>query len=88
VVEYDPRAGAGRRVRKVHFEDGRELKDRVSYRLAVVEPLLRVPDYIMLAGRPVTPSTITDVEALAAYLRRLPQPVSPPEEIRFREVGR
>jgi len=41
----------------------------------------------MLAKSPTTPSTINEVEALAAYLRRLPQPVSPPEDIRFREVG-
>ncbi len=88
VVEYDPRAAAGRRVRKVRLEDGRELKDGASYRLAVAEPLPRSPAYAILAGRPPTPSTVTDVDALAAYLRRLPQPVSPPDEIRFREVGR
>jgi 2',3'-cyclic-nucleotide 2'-phosphodiesterase/3'-nucleotidase len=87
VVEYDPRAEAGRRVRKVRFEDGRELKDGASYRLAVAEPLPEGPAYAMLAKSPTTPSTINEVEALAAYLRRLPQPVSPPEDIRFREVG-
>jgi len=74
-------------VRKVRFEDGRELKEATSYRLAVAEPLPEGPAYAMLAKSPTTPSTITEVEALAAYLRRLPQPVSPPEDIRFREVG-
>jgi 2',3'-cyclic-nucleotide 2'-phosphodiesterase/3'-nucleotidase len=88
VVEYDPRANVGRRVRKIRFEDGRELKDGGSYRVAVAEPLPQTSAYAMLAGRPIAPSTITDVEALASYLRRLPQPVSPPEDIRFREVGR
>ncbi len=88
VVEYDPRADVGRRVRKVLFEDGRELKDKGSYRLAVAEPIPQGPAYAMLSGRPSAPSTISDVEALASYLRRLPQPVSPPEDIRFRETGR
>jgi 2',3'-cyclic-nucleotide 2'-phosphodiesterase (5'-nucleotidase family) len=88
VVEYDPGASAGRRVRKVRFDDGRELKDGSSYRLALAEPLTRSPAYPMLSGRAITPSTVTDVDALASYLRRLPQPVSPPEQIRFREVGR
>jgi hypothetical protein len=32
-----------------------------------------------LSGAPVEPSTMTDVDALALYLRRLPQPVTPPE---------
>jgi hypothetical protein len=87
-VEYDPRADVGRRVRKVRFEDGRELKDGGSYRLALAEPIPQGPAYAMLSGRPSAPSTISDVEALASYLRRLPQPVSPPEDIRFREIGR
>ena len=88
VVEYDPRADVGRRVRKVRFDDGRELKDKASYRLAVAEPIPQGQAYAMLSGRPSAPSTISDVEALASYLRRLPQPVSPPEDIRFRETGR
>ena len=88
VVEYDPRAAAGRRVRKVRLDDGRDLKDKASYRLAVHEPLTRSRLFPMLAGREVIPSTVTDVDALASYLRRLPQPVSPPDQIRFREVGR
>jgi len=88
VVEYDPRAAAGRRVRKVRFDDGRDLKDKSSYRLAVSEPLTRSRAFPLLAGRELIPSTVTDVNALASYLRRLPQPVSPPEQVRFREVGR
>jgi hypothetical protein len=42
----------------------------------------------MLAGRPAAASRLSDLDALAAYLRRLPQPVAPPEQIRFREVRR
>ncbi len=88
VVEYDPGAPAGRRVRRVRFDDGRELKDGSSYRLAVAEPLPGRPEYAMLAGRPAAASRLSDLDALVAYLRRLPQPVAPPEQIRFREVRR
>ena len=88
VVEYDPGAPVGRRIRKIRFDDGRELKDAGSYRLAVAEPLPERPEYVMLADRPTAPSRLTDLDALVAYLRRLPQPVSPPEQVRFREVRR
>jgi 5'-nucleotidase len=88
VVEYDPRAPAGRRVRRVRFEDGRDLKDAGSYRLAVAEPLPERPEYAMLAGHPTAPSRLSDLDALVAYLQRLPQPVAPPEDVRFRDVGR
>ncbi len=37
----------------------------------------------MLAGRPTSPAGVTDLEALANYLRRLPQPVSPSDDARF-----
>ena len=88
VVEYDPRAPAGRRIRRVRFDDGRDLKDAASYRLAVAEPLPERPEFAMLGGRPAAPSRLSDLDALVAYLQRLPQPVAPPEDIRFREVGR
>jgi 2',3'-cyclic-nucleotide 2'-phosphodiesterase/3'-nucleotidase len=88
VVEYDPGAPVGRRIRKIRFDDGRELKDAGTYRLAVAEPLPERPEYAMLAGRPTAPSRLTDLDALVGYLRRLPQPVAPPEQVRFREVRR
>ena len=88
VVEYDPAAPVGRRIRRIRFDDGRELKDAAGYRLAVAEPLPARPEYAMLAAAPTTPSRLTDLDALVAYLRRLPQPVAPPEQVRFREVRR
>ncbi|MGE5230827.1 MAG: 5'-nucleotidase C-terminal domain-containing protein, partial [Deltaproteobacteria bacterium] len=88
VVEYDPRAPAGRRIRRIRLEDGRDLKDAERYHLAVAEPLLERPEFAMLAGRPAAPSRLSDLDALVTYLQRLPQPVAPPEDIRFREVGR
>ena len=52
------------------------------------EPLPERPEFAMLAGRPAAPSRLSDLDALVGYLQRLPQPVAPPEDIRFREVGR
>jgi 2',3'-cyclic-nucleotide 2'-phosphodiesterase/3'-nucleotidase len=79
VVRYDPRAPEGRRVRRVRLSDSGSLRNNRQYRVAIVEPLLRQPRFAALAGAPVEPSTVTDVDALALYLRRLPQPVLPPE---------
>lgn len=88
VVEYDPRAPAGRRIRRIRLENGRDLKDADSYRVAVAEPLPESPEFAILAGRPAAPSRLSDLDALVGYLQRLPQPVAPPEDVRFREVGR
>ncbi len=82
-VRYDPRAPAGRRLRRVRLADGEGLKDRRRYTVAVAEPLLRQGRFPALVGAPVGPSTVTDVDALALYLRRLPQPVAPPERGRL-----
>jgi 2',3'-cyclic-nucleotide 2'-phosphodiesterase/3'-nucleotidase len=78
-LRYDPRARPGRRVRRVRLADGSTPKDTRRYSVAIAEPLLRQPRFAALAGAPVEPSTLTDVDALALYLRRLPQPVAPPE---------
>jgi 5'-nucleotidase len=78
-LRYDPRAADGRRVRRVTLSDGSSLRKNRQYRVAVAEPLLRQSRFAALAGGPTEPSTVTDVDALALYLRRLPQPVLPPE---------
>ena len=78
-VRYDPRGAEGRRLRRVTLADGTRLDPKRLYRVAILEPLLRQSRFAALAGAPVEPSTITDVDALSLYLRRLPQPVGPPE---------
>ncbi len=83
VVHYDPRAAPGRRVKRVELADGRSLKDDGSYTLVTSERVAADPAYPMLAAAPATLSATTDVDALAIYLRRLTQPVPPPDRIRF-----
>jgi 2',3'-cyclic-nucleotide 2'-phosphodiesterase/3'-nucleotidase len=79
MLRYDPRAPGGRRVRRIRLADGTNPKNDRSYTIALAEPLLHQSRFAALAGAPMTPSTLTDVDALALYLRRLPQPVAPPE---------
>jgi 2',3'-cyclic-nucleotide 2'-phosphodiesterase (5'-nucleotidase family) len=75
-VRYDPRAQAGRRVREVTLTGGRKLKPGESYTLATDDSTAAgAGGFSMLPGRPVERVGLLDVEAVAAYLRRLPQPV-------------
>ncbi|HET8623885.1 MAG TPA: 5'-nucleotidase, partial [Gemmatimonadales bacterium] len=78
-LRYDPRAPAGRRIRRVRFADGNPLNNNRIYTVVVAEPLVRQRRFAALAGADLATTTMTDVEALALYLRRLPQPVAPPE---------
>jgi 2',3'-cyclic-nucleotide 2'-phosphodiesterase (5'-nucleotidase family) len=75
-VRFDPRAPAGRRVKDVTLATGRRLKSRERYTLATDDSTAAgAGGFSMLAGAPVLRVGLLDVEAVAAYLRRLPQPV-------------
>jgi 2',3'-cyclic-nucleotide 2'-phosphodiesterase (5'-nucleotidase family) len=72
-VRYDPRAAAGKRVRGVVLQGGRKLRPRDEYTLATDEAT--AGGLSPLAGLPYEREGLLDVEAVAAFLRRLPQPV-------------
>lgn len=75
VVHYDPRRRPGQRVRRVEVQ-GRSMRRDATYTLAVDDFLAGGGDaYDMLNGLPSEPGGILDVDAVIAYLRRLPQPV-------------
>jgi 2',3'-cyclic-nucleotide 2'-phosphodiesterase (5'-nucleotidase family) len=75
-VRYDPRAQPGRRVKDVTLVGGRKLEPGESYTVATDDSTAAgVGGFSMLAGRPVVRVGLLDAEAVAAYLRRLPQPV-------------
>jgi 2',3'-cyclic-nucleotide 2'-phosphodiesterase (5'-nucleotidase family) len=80
LVRYDPSASPNRRVREVTLADGGKLDDGRRYTLVVSEALTST---LALAGLPTERQGMTDLDALITYLRRLPQPVSPPEEKRI-----
>jgi 2',3'-cyclic-nucleotide 2'-phosphodiesterase/3'-nucleotidase/5'-nucleotidase len=88
-VSYDPRRGAGARVRQVEFPDGRKLRPDAIYTLAVDDFLAAGGEgYTMLIGRPSEPAGTLDVDGLITYLRRLPQPVGLPRVSGFSSTRR
>jgi 5'-nucleotidase len=75
-VRYDPRRPPGRRIQRVELQRGKRLQRDGQYTLAVDDFLAGGGDgYRVLAGRASEPGAMLDVEAVVAYLRRLPQPV-------------
>jgi 2',3'-cyclic-nucleotide 2'-phosphodiesterase (5'-nucleotidase family) len=88
VVRYDPTAPVGKRVREVRLASGRPLDDRRRYTLATDDYLAGGGSgFDMLAPLPAAKSGRFDVDALVAYLARLPQPVRAPEEPRLLPTG-
>ena len=89
LVRYDPRAPAGRRVRRVTLGTGRKLRPRDTYTLATDDSTASgAGGFTMLPGRPTERVGLLDVEAAATYLRRLPQPVEVEASTAFRSTRR
>ncbi len=86
-VRYDPRARAGRRVRGVVLQGGRKLRREAEYTLATDEASAAGADGLAaLANLRSERVGLLDVEAVAAYLRRLPQPVEASAPAGFRSA--
>ena len=74
-VRFDPRRRAGRRIQSVELQRGHKLQSNATYTLAVDDFLASGgAGYLMLARLPAEPAG-GDIDAVVAYLRRLPQPV-------------
>jgi 2',3'-cyclic-nucleotide 2'-phosphodiesterase (5'-nucleotidase family) len=78
-VIYDAAAATGRRIKEVRLPDGSKLRDNPPYTVAATAKVL-LPD-----ARPATlgPGGRRALDALATYLRALPQPVEAPEQPRL-----
>ena len=74
-VRYDPQAKAGRRIKEIVFQGGRKLRPEQQYLVATDEETATGAGDPVLNGAPRRRSPLLDVEAVAAFLRRLPQPV-------------
>ena len=75
-VRYDPRKPAGRRIRNVVLQGKRDLKPGDRYVVAIDAATAEGGGgYEMLRGVPVERGGMIDVEADAAFLKKLPQPV-------------
>ena len=74
-VRYDPRRPAGRRIRRIELLGSRKFQSNAEYTLATDDYLASGGEgYHALVNRPSVPGSILDVDAVIAYLRRLPQP--------------
>ena len=83
-VRYDPHAAPGRRVRGVVFQGGRKLRATAEYTLATDDATAAGAGGLTpLAGLARERAGLIDVEATAAYLRRLPQPVEASRAVAF-----
>jgi len=81
---YDPSRPDGRRVKRARLSDGREVEKGKSYTLGVTDFLAEGGSgYSMLKGLPLERIGTSDIEALLAYLQRLPRPVEISETLRL-----
>ncbi|HKU60441.1 MAG TPA: 5'-nucleotidase C-terminal domain-containing protein [Gemmatimonadales bacterium] len=75
VVRYDPRGAPGRRVRSVTLAGGRKLENDASYTMVTDAATASGAGGLLPGGRSGERLGLEDADAMAAYLRRLPQPV-------------
>ena len=74
-VRYDPRRRPGRRIQRLELLGSRKFQSNAEYTLATDDFLASGGEgYLALLNRPSIPGSILDVDAVIAYLRRLPQP--------------
>lgn len=83
-VWYDSRKEPGKRITRTRLTNGQKIDGKRTYTLVVSDFLAAGGSgFAMLKGIPATPVNLTDLDALIAYLRVLPQPVDAPAEPRF-----
>lgn len=82
-IEYDPDQPAGRRIVDARLADGTEIDDDARYTLGTSNFLGDGGGgYRMLVGKPREEMDTMLLDALIAYLRSLPQPVTGPTDVR------
>jgi 2',3'-cyclic-nucleotide 2'-phosphodiesterase (5'-nucleotidase family) len=74
-VRYDPRRPAGRRIQRLELLGSRKFQPNAEYTLATDDFLASGGEgYRALVNRPSVPASMLDIDAVIAYLKRLPQP--------------
>jgi 2',3'-cyclic-nucleotide 2'-phosphodiesterase (5'-nucleotidase family) len=75
-VRYDPKARPGRRIKSIVLLGGRKVRPQEQYTLATDDSTAAgAGGLAVLRDLPAERAGLIDVEAVAGYLRRLPQPV-------------
>ena len=88
-VWYDPARPRGRRITRIRLTNGKGLDGHRTYTIAVPDFVADGGDgFAMLQPLQRADAGMVDLDALIAYLRVVPQPVSPPAENRFHPGGR
>jgi len=83
VVRVNSSAPEGQRVVALTLADGRAVLDTATYSLAVPDFVAAGGSgYAMLRGLPQENTGIVDLDAVIAWLGRLPQPVQAPQDVR------
>jgi len=83
-VWIDPRRPAGRRITRTRLTNGRKIDPKGSYTLVVSDFLATGGSgFAMLKDLPSASVGLSDLDALIAYLKVLPQPVDAPAEPRI-----
>jgi 5'-nucleotidase len=85
-VWYDSRKEAGKRITRTKLTNGRKIEPKTTYTLVVSDFLASGGSgFAMLKGVAATPVGLSDLDALIAYLKVLPQPVDAPGDARFHQ---
>jgi 2',3'-cyclic-nucleotide 2'-phosphodiesterase (5'-nucleotidase family) len=87
-IQYDSARPAGSRVVSITTADGRAMEPTRIYTLVINDFMLDEPELreaVSLVSEELLP--IRDLDAFAAYLRRLPQPVQAPSDVRIRSAA-
>jgi 2',3'-cyclic-nucleotide 2'-phosphodiesterase (5'-nucleotidase family) len=88
-ITYDSTRAAGARILSARMADGAMLRDDRTYTLILNDFLVTGGDGLGLSGvaRRTEVLDVVDLDALVSYLRRAPQPVRGPTDIRFIATG-
>ena len=88
-VWYDPARPRGHRITRIRLTNGKGLDGHRTYTIAVPDFVADGGDgFTMLQPLQRADAGTVDLDALIAYLRVVPQPVSPPAGDRFHRGGR
>jgi 2',3'-cyclic-nucleotide 2'-phosphodiesterase (5'-nucleotidase family) len=85
VVRWNPQRPRGSRIVSLTLANGRPVRDATIYTLGTLDFLST--GLKLLAAQPQSGTGLMDVDALAKYLARSPQPVAAPRTLRFLVVS-
>ena len=90
MIKYDSAAAKGSRLVSVTMADASPLSDTKTYNVIMNDFLATGGEGYNAGGRATSsqPTNIIDLDALIAYLKSLPSPISAPTEIRIAPVTR